>query len=149
MPDKDINDEPTRGRTQFKPGNKLAKGGYRAGSGRKPKGAKTAAEIIRDMFGKNAERVGDRYFRRALGKNADRILCHAIDKILPNEQTQIPVISINFNQYTLQLPSAPVSSTVLAGNGQRRQASIEDLASAERQGQDGFEFSNFKDVSGK
>ena len=70
---------------QFQPGNKVAKGGARPGAGRRPKNAKTAAEILREMLTANVQPVGNRYLQRALGKNGDRVLCHVIDKLLPDD----------------------------------------------------------------
>ena len=64
-----------------------------------------------------------------MGKNADRVLCHAIDKLLPDEQLiQIPSLSVNFNHYSVQLHATGVSSAVLGGNGQGSQAGDEGVA---------------------
>lgn len=128
-------------------------GGRKPGAGRKPKAVveaeKTARQLVRDCLEKNAEELAGHYMRRAFGKNADRVLCHAIDKILPDEQVNIPpAITINFVRFdnTVQLHAAPVSSPVLAGNGRGHQAGDQGLASSERQGQDGLKFLDFKDV---
>lgn len=72
---------------RFQPGHKLAKGGKREGAGRPKKGTlpakKAAAQIVREIIESSAQKLSKHYVSRALGKYGDRVLCHAIDKLLP------------------------------------------------------------------
>jgi len=45
--------------------------------------AQMAADVVRQVIEAQAKPLVDRYIKRALGKNADRVLIHAIDKLLP------------------------------------------------------------------
>lgn len=135
----------------FEPGNKLAKGGARPGSGRPPKGKQTAAELVRTIIEGNAKKLSDQYIERALGKfGSDRVLCHAIDKLLPNEQTsvQTPSITINYIRFdnTVELQAKELPVTVLASDAIREESGRPSLASPGGQGQNGVKFHNFKDV---
>ena len=142
-----------REKVRFEPGNTLAKGGKRPGAGR-PKGGtlpakKEAAQLLREILDANAVRLGNRYITRALGKAGDRVLTHAIDKLLPDEQTdQTRPIQIQFVQYnnSVQLHAEGVSATVLASNGNGHKASMPGVASEIGEGQGGIKFHDFEDV---
>ena len=135
---------------KFEKGNKLATGGKRVGAGRPAKGKLAASQIVRSIIEGRAEALGLRFAQRALGKNADRVLCKAIDKLLPDElQTFQPVFNLTFVRFdnTVQLPPEKLPITVLASDGNGDKASGEGVASEKRQGQNGLKFHNFKDVS--
>ena len=74
----------------FQIGNKY--GGKQVGAGRKRKNIsdakKTALQLVREIIEGNAVKLGRRYTRRALGKNGDRVLIHAIDKLYPTNDRQ-------------------------------------------------------------
>ena len=121
---------------------------------------KAAAAVVREIVEANAARLANRYVVRALGKNGDKVLVHAVDKLLPDEQTQFArPVQFNFvtftgngaraGGHTVQLQAEDVSSAVLAGNGNGHEKSREGMAQAERQGQNGFKFHDFKDVPGE
>jgi len=67
----------------FQKGHKFAKGGARPGAGRPSKGKMAASQIVRTIIEGNAEKLSKRYIDRALAQYGDRVLCHAIDKLLP------------------------------------------------------------------
>ena len=134
----------------FQPGHKLAKGGARPGAGRPPKGQKSAAQIIKDILDANAAKLGNRFIDRALGQMGDKVLCEAINKLLPNEQTSQPTsITINYvrfdNTVAVSPPQLPV--TILEGDAVREEPSRASLAPPSGQGQNGLKFHDFKDVS--
>lgn len=89
----------------FQPGHKLAKGGKREGAGRPRKGQKLAADIIREIIEAKATKLGNQYINRALGEMGDKVLCHAIDKLLPEVAKPAVVFNIknveefNWNEY--------------------------------------------------
>ena len=144
----------------FEKGNNLGIGGAKPGAGRPSKSEliirKTAAEKVKQILERKASILAKHYLTRALGEQGDRVLCHAIDKLLPpvkNEQPdQSPrsAVFIQFNSNTSQLPSTTVSTTVLAddGNGQDKECS-DGMAPKIGQRQDGLKFLDFKDVPGK
>lgn len=139
---------------KFEPGNRLAKGGKRPGAGRKPRVAveadKSAAVRVREILDRDAEKLAVRYVSRALGKRGDKVLTHAIDKLLPDEQaSQIPSLTVNFNHYhnSVSLHAQGLPGAVLGGNGKGRKKSAEGVASEVGQGQNGLEFHHFEDVS--
>lgn len=140
---------------QFQPGHKLAKGGKRPGAGRPSKGKKAAAQIVREIIEGNAQRLATQYIKRALDKYGDRVLCHAIDKLLPDNQVAAPpaiihqFIQFSSNQNTLQLPAEAVSAPVLVSDERGQDTGSEGVASEERQGQNGLEFHSFTNVSRK
>lgn len=51
---------------------------------------KQAAQLLKEILAANAARLGNRYIARALGKAGDRVLTHAIDKLLPDEHDKTP-----------------------------------------------------------
>jgi hypothetical protein len=55
-----------------------------------------AGQLVKDILDRNAARLGNRWVGRALGKNGDKVLMHAIDKLMPDEQIQpqAPVINV-------------------------------------------------------
>ena len=126
-------------------------GGRKKGAGRPRKSVsdakRQAAELVRSVLNKNAGELAKHYIRTA--KQSDRVICHAIDKLMPDEQNETnAAISINFVQYnnTVQLSAEGVSTAVLASNGEQK-ASGAGVASAGGQGQNGIKFHDFEDVS--
>ncbi len=143
---------------QFQPGHKLAKGGARPGSGRPRKGQMAASQLVKMVIEANATKLANQYIKRALDKYGDRVLCHAIDKLLPDDHnaaiqpTAIIHQFIQFapgNQNPVQLSAEGVSTPILVGDGRGEETSSSGLAQAERQGQDGLEFHSFTHVRGK
>jgi len=140
---------------QFQPGHKLAKGGARPGAGRPSKGQKAASLIVKEIIESNAKKLATQYIKRALDKYGDRVLCHAIDKLLPDEDhvTAQPTIITQFVQFTshnnpAQLSAEGLSSAVLVGDDRTAQeAGSDDLAPAQRQRFDSVEFRSFANVS--
>lgn len=140
---------------QFQPGHKLAKGGKRPGAGRPSKGKKAASQIVREIIEGNAQRLATQYIKRALDKYGDRVLCHAIDKLLPDEQiaAQPTTIIHQFIKFTshndsAQLPTEGLSSAILVSNDRTGlETGGNDLASPQRQRQDSVEFRSFANVS--
>src|SRR6476660_5680776 len=106
---------------QFQPGHKLAPGGARPGAGRPRKGKQAASEIVRLILESNAKRLATQYIKRALDKYGDRVLCHAIDKLLPEDQVAAPTsltyqfIQFN-NSHTAQLSPEGLSGAILVGD---------------------------------
>jgi len=139
---------------QFQPGHKLAKGGKRPGAGRPSKGKKAAAQIVREIIEGNAQRLATQYIKRALDKYGDRVLCHAIDKLLPDNQVAVPPAIIHqFIQFTshnnsAQLSPEGLSGAVLVGDDRAGQeASSNDLAQEIGKRSNGIEFRSFTNVS--
>src|SRR6476659_1767515 len=139
---------------QFQPGHKLAKGGKRPGAGRPSKGKKAAAQIVREIIEGNAQRLATQYIKRALDKYGDRVLCHAIDKLLPDDQVAAPpaiihqFIQFSSHNNSAQLSAEGLSGAVLVGDDRAGQeTSGNDLASPFRKRQDGIEFRSFTNVS--
>jgi hypothetical protein len=117
-----------------------------------------ASAIVKMVIEDNAKKLATQYIKRALDKYGDRVLCHAIDKLLPDDHnvaiqpTAIIHQFIQFapgNQNPVQLSAEAVSAPVLVGDGRGEETSSEVLASEERQGQDRLEFHSFTNVSGK
>ena len=144
----------------FEKGNNLGIGGAKPGAGRPSKSEliirKTAAEKVKQILERKASILAKHYLTRALGEQGDRVLCHAIDKLLPpvkndsTDQSPRPAVFVQFNNYPSQLPTQTVSATVLAddGNGQDKECG-DGVASKIGQGQDGLKFLDFKDVPRK
>ncbi len=140
---------------QFQPGHKLAKGGARPGAGRPSKGKKAASQLVKEILEANATKLATQYIKRALDKYGDRVLCHAIDKLLPDEDhvTTQPTIITQFVQFSshnnsAQLSAEGLSGAVLVGDDRTTQETGgNDLASPQWQGFDGVEFRSFANVS--
>ena len=49
--------------------------------------AQTADEIIK----KNARKLTNKFVKRALAKNADKVLMHAIDKLIPDAKQELKI----------------------------------------------------------
>lgn len=122
------------------------------GTGGRPKrevseAKRTAQQIVREILESKAEAIVRQYTKRTLGKNADRILCHAIDKLLPNEQIATPTTQtinfIQFNNNPTQLPSEGLPITVLASDEPGEEERGDGVAQEKRQGQNGVKFRNF------
>jgi hypothetical protein len=79
---------------QFEPGNQRGRGGRRPGAGRKKKSEvlakQTAAAVVQKVIEANAGKLAQLYVERALGEDGDRVLCHAIDKLLPEIEPAPP-----------------------------------------------------------
>lgn len=112
----------TQKSTVFEPGNKLAKGGKRAGAGRPPKAQqeikKAAAQIARDYIERSVKPVMHTYFQLAHGRMVNKwhegqivgqefeadapTTRHFIDKLLPDEQNepQAPHITVNIGLFS-------------------------------------------------
>ena len=77
----------------FQKGNKLAKGGRRPGGGRPTKeeqeAKRTAIERAKGKLEMAADKIVEKYIERALAKNADRLLMHAIDKLISDAPRQL------------------------------------------------------------
>lgn len=62
-------------------------GGRRPGAGRKSKAEVAALEQVRLMLeaelAKYAKKIAQRYRKRALAKTGDRVLTHAVERVLP------------------------------------------------------------------
>lgn len=139
----------------FEPGNKLAPGGPRPGSGRPRKGQMAASQLVKMVIEANATKLANQYIKRALDKYGDRVLCHAIDKLLPDDHATIQPTTIihQFIQFgasdpnTIQLHPEELPSPVLGSDDSGAQeAGGNDLASEVRQGQDSVEFRSFANV---
>jgi len=126
--------------------------------GRPLKAKREAAQIVKDILQANAQKLSRQYIKRALDKYGDRVLCHAIDKLLPDDHatTQPTTIIHQFIQFgasdpnTIQLHPEELPSPVLGSDDSGAQeAGGNDMASEVRQGQDGVEFRSFANVSGK
>jgi hypothetical protein len=81
---------------KFQRGHKFAKGGLRNPPGGRPTKAqaeekKLAAEKAREIIEGNAERLTNRYVKRALSPNADKILMHAVDKLVPAAKQELKI----------------------------------------------------------
>ncbi len=140
---------------QFQKGHKLAKGGARPGAGRPSKGKKAASQLVKEILEANATKLATQYIKRALDKYGDRVLCHAIDKLLPddNHVTAQPIaINYQFVQFTshknpAQLYTEELSGAVLVGDDRAGQEeSGHDLASPVGERQNGVEFCSFSNV---
>ncbi len=131
-------------------------------TGGRPAKTKIAAmQLVKDILEANATKLANQYIKRALDKYGDRVLCHAIDKLLPDDRnatiqpTAIIHQFIQFgasapnNQNTLQLPAEGVSAPLLVGDGRGQEEGSAGVASEKRQGQDGLEFHSFTHVRGK
>ena len=139
---------------QFQPGHKLAKGGKRPGAGRPSKGKKAAAQIVREIIEGNAQRLATQYIKRALDKYGDRVLCHAIDKLLPDNQVAAPpaiihqFIQFSSHNNSAQLSAEGLSGAILVGDDRAGQeAGGDDLAPAIGKRSNGIEFRSFTNVS--
>jgi hypothetical protein len=126
--------------------------------GRPLKAKREAAQIVKDILSANAEKLSRQYIKRALDKYGDRVLCHAIDKLLPDDRNataQPTAIIHQFIQFgtgdpnTIQLSAEGVSAPVLVGDGGGQEEGGEVLASEVGQGQNGLEFHSFTHVSRK
>ena len=144
----------------FARGNRLAPGGPRPNSGRKTKeevdAKRRAAELFERCLTSEAESLGAHFVRRAY--KSDRVLIKAADILLPDEQSQQQPTAIihQFIQFnanhsnTLQLPAERLPGTVLGSDDAgAKEAGGDDLAPAQRQGQDSIEFRSFANVPGK
>ncbi len=143
----------------FEPGNKAAPGGKREGAGRPRKGQMAASQLVKMVIEANATKLANQYIKRALDKYGDRVLCHAIDKLLPNDNVtaQPTTIIHQFIQFgapsdsdSIQLHPEELPSPVLGGDDTgAKEAGGNDMASEKRQGQDSIEFSSFAVLPGK
>ena len=163
MSDESSTDHPTGNQRNrlghFARGNRLAPGGPRPNSGRKTKeevdAKRRAAELFERCLTSEAERLGAHFVRRAY--KSDRVLIKAADILLPDEQAQQPTAIIHqFIQFnanhsnTLQLPAEGLPGPVLGSDDAGAKApGGDDLAPAQRQGQDSIEFRSFANVPGK
>ncbi len=145
----------------FEPGNKAAPGGKREGAGRPRKGQVAASQLVKMVIEANATKLANQYIKRALDKYGDRVLCHAIDKLLPDDRNvtiQPTAIIHQFIQFganpdnsnTIQLSAEGLSNPVLGGDdtGTQEKGS-DDMASQVRQGQDSIKFRSFANVPRK
>ncbi len=141
---------------QFQPGHKLAKGGARPGAGRPSKGKKAASQLVKEIIEANATKLATQYIKRALDKYGDRVLCHAIDKLLPDDNATAQPIAINYQfvQFTshknsAQLSAEGLSSPVLVSDERGQEEGGEGMASEIGKRHDGLEFHSFTHVSAK
>ncbi len=143
---------------QFQPGHKLAKGGARPGAGRPSKGKKAASQLVKEIIEANATKLATQYIKRALDKYGDRVLCHAIDKLLPDDNVTAQPTAITYqfirfganaaDQNSSQLSTEGLSGAVLVGDDRTGQEeSGHDLASPFGERQNSVEFCNFSNVS--
>ncbi len=147
----------------FEPGNKHAKGGKREGAGRKS--AKELREILKAVNKAQARLVDSvaqiegRYVLMAVDGKHERTTIHAMEnyvKPVSHEQQPTAIIHqfIQFgatnNPDPIQLSAEGLSSPVLGSDDTAAQEEGgDDLAPAQRQGQDGIEFRSFANVPGK
>jgi len=142
---------------QFQKGHKLAKGGARENAGRPTNDEKleliTLAQAIEREGQKRAARLAYRYYEMA--EEDPATMRHVVDgtRLKNGEQQSISTtyqfIQFN-NQNSLQLPAEGLPSPILVSDDERAQeAGGNDLASSQRQGQNGVEFCHFSNVPRK
>ncbi len=143
----------------FQPGNKAAKGGKREGAGRKS--AKELRALLKAVNKAEARLVDTvsliegRYVHMAVDGKHERTTIHAMENYVKpvSHDTQPTAIIHQFIQFgasdsnTIQLPTEELSSPVLGSDDTAAQeAGGDDLAPAQRQGQNGIEFRSFANV---
>ena len=79
---------------RFQKGNKLGKGGRKDPPGGRPtkeqaEQKRLEAETARAIIEKNAKKLAVRYVSRALANKADKVLMHAIDKLVSHAKQEI------------------------------------------------------------
>ena len=139
----------------FQKGNKLAKGGRREGAGRPSKEKLTLLQALEIEEERRAARLAYRYYEMA--EEDPATMRHVVDGKRPRnaEQQQPGTIIHQFIQFSshnnsAQLPAEGLSGAVLVGDDRAAlEAGSDDLAPAERQGQDGIEFRSFANVPRK
>ncbi len=144
----------------FQPGNKLAHQRKKLSGGPKPRAERekdeTAAQILRREIEANVRLIARRYVKQTF-KN-DRVLCHAIDKLLPDDHVTTQPIAINYqfvqfganapsHKNSAQLSAEELSGAILVGDDRTGQEeSGHDLASPFGERQNSVEFCSFANV---
>ena len=145
---------------RFEPGNKYAKGGKREGAGRPTNDEAeeriTLLEALEREEQKRAARLAKRYYEMA--EEDPATMRHVVDGKRPRnaDQQQPTAVIHQFIQFNsnhsnpLQLPAEELSGAVLGSDDTAAQETgSDDLAPAQRQGQNGIEFRSFANVPRK
>jgi uncharacterized protein HemY len=72
-----------------------------------------ASQLVKMVIEANATKLANQYIKRALDKYGDRVLCHAIDKLLPDDRNgtiQPTAIIHQFIQFTNNQNPAQLSA---------------------------------------